>query len=161
MLCVCLAGQLSPFSHFRLFTIPMDCRPLGSFVHGFLQARILEWVAIPFSRESSQARNQTWVSYISCIGQVGSLPAPPGKPPCLVCSTVTKKMLNVNNKLFFQKRVVILIYFYIFSFQWILLEILVRPKTVFKNLFKQIINRQTFLSCQLIEEQNIQKAPAL
>ena len=33
---------------------PMDCRPPGSSVHGILQAKILEWVAIPFSRESSQ-----------------------------------------------------------------------------------------------------------
>ena len=32
---------------------PLDCTP-GSSVHGVLQARILEWVAIPFSRESSQ-----------------------------------------------------------------------------------------------------------
>ena len=32
---------------------PMDCTPCSS-VHGILQARILEWVAIPFSRESSQ-----------------------------------------------------------------------------------------------------------
>jgi len=32
---------------------PMDCSPPGSSVHGLLQARILEWVAIPFSRESS------------------------------------------------------------------------------------------------------------
>ena len=32
---------------------PMDCRASGSSVHGILQARILEWVAIPFSRGSS------------------------------------------------------------------------------------------------------------
>ena len=32
---------------------PMDCDPLGSSVHGILQARILEWVAIPFFRGSS------------------------------------------------------------------------------------------------------------
>ena len=32
---------------------PMDCSPPGSSVHGSLQARILEWVAIPFSRGSS------------------------------------------------------------------------------------------------------------
>ena len=32
---------------------PMDCSPPGSSVHGILQARILEWVAIPFSRRSS------------------------------------------------------------------------------------------------------------
>ena len=32
---------------------PMDCRPSGSSVHGVPQMRILEWVAIPFSRGSS------------------------------------------------------------------------------------------------------------
>ena len=32
---------------------PMDCSPLGFSVHGILQARILEWVAMPFSRGSS------------------------------------------------------------------------------------------------------------
>ena len=36
---------------------PMDCSPLGSSVHGFCQARILEWVAIPFSRGSSGHRD--------------------------------------------------------------------------------------------------------
>ena len=35
---------------------PIDCSPPGSSVRGILQARILEWVAIPFSRGSSQAR---------------------------------------------------------------------------------------------------------
>ena len=42
-----------------------DCSLPGSSVHGILQARILEWVAIPFSRGSSWLRDQTWVS---CIG---------------------------------------------------------------------------------------------
>ena len=41
---------------------PMDCSPLGSSVHGILQARILECVAIYFSRGSSQPRDQTRVS---------------------------------------------------------------------------------------------------
>ena len=36
---------------------PMDCSPSGSFVYGILQARILEWVAISSSRESSQPRD--------------------------------------------------------------------------------------------------------
>ena len=43
-----------------LFRDPMDCSPPGSSVHGILQARILEWVAILFSRGSSQPRNHTW-----------------------------------------------------------------------------------------------------
>ena len=48
---------------------PMDCSPPGSSVHGILQARILEWVAISFSRGSSQPRDQTQVSCVSCIGR--------------------------------------------------------------------------------------------
>ena len=46
---------------------PMDCSPPGSLVHGVLQARILEWVAISFSRGSSRPRDWTHVSCISCI----------------------------------------------------------------------------------------------
>ena len=41
---------------------PMDCSLLGSSVHGILQTRILEWVAIPFSRRSFPPRDQTPVS---------------------------------------------------------------------------------------------------
>ena len=44
---------------------PMDYSLPGSSVHGILQARILGWVAIPFSREFSQPRDQTWVSHIA------------------------------------------------------------------------------------------------
>ena len=43
---------------------PMDCSPPGSSVHGILQVIILEWVAIPFSRGSSQPRDWIWVSCI-------------------------------------------------------------------------------------------------
>ena len=46
---------------------PIDCIPPGSSVHGILQARILEWVAMPFSRVSSQPRDQTQVSHIADI----------------------------------------------------------------------------------------------
>ena len=45
---------------------PMDCSSPGSSVHGILQARTLEWVAMPFSRLSCWPRNWTWVS---CIGR--------------------------------------------------------------------------------------------
>ena len=48
-----------------LFLTPMDYSLLGSSVHGILQARVLEWVAIPFSRGSFQPRDQTRVSYIA------------------------------------------------------------------------------------------------
>ena len=56
---------------------PMDCSLPGSSVHGFLQARILEWVAIPFSRGSSQPRIWTWSPAL----QADLLPSEPsGKP---------------------------------------------------------------------------------
>ena len=47
----------------------MDCSLPGFSVHGLFQARILEWVAFPFSRGSSWPRDQTHVSHISCIGR--------------------------------------------------------------------------------------------
>ena len=49
----------------QTFCVPVDCSPPGSSVHGILQARILEWVAISFSRGSSQPRDRTWVSCIA------------------------------------------------------------------------------------------------
>ena len=59
--CCCLVAQ----SCLTLCN-PMDCCPQGSSLHGISQARILEWVAISFSRGSSRPRNQT---PISCIGR--------------------------------------------------------------------------------------------
>ena len=47
---------------------PMDCSPPGSSVHGIFQVRILEWVAISFSRGLSRPRDQICASGISCIG---------------------------------------------------------------------------------------------
>ena len=57
---------------------PMDCSLPGSSVHGMLQARILEWVAMPLSKGSSSPWDRTWISHI--VGRF--LPSePPGKPP--------------------------------------------------------------------------------
>ena len=59
---------------------PMDCSLPGSSVHGILQARILEWVAMPSSRGSSWPRIEP-ESLVSPAVQSGSLPlAPPGRP---------------------------------------------------------------------------------
>ena len=57
---VCLIALLC----WTLFN-PMDYIPPGSSVHDILQARILEWVAMPFSRGSSQPRDQIQVSCIA------------------------------------------------------------------------------------------------
>ena len=54
----------------------MDCSPPGSSAHGISQARILEWVAISFTRGSSWPRDQT---NISCIAGGLFITAPPGK----------------------------------------------------------------------------------
>ena len=56
---MCLVIQSCP-----TLCIPMDCNLPGSSVHGILQARILEWVAMPFSR-SSWPRDRNWVSCIA------------------------------------------------------------------------------------------------
>jgi len=45
----------------------MDYSPPGSSLHEILQARMLEWVAMPFSKGSSQPMDQTHVSFISSI----------------------------------------------------------------------------------------------
>ena len=50
---------------------PMDCSPPGFSVHGILQARILEWVAVSFYRGSSQPRDLTWSPAL----QADSLPS--------------------------------------------------------------------------------------
>ena len=57
----------------------MDCSLPSSPVHGILQARILEYTAMPSSGRSSQPRDRT---HASCLlrGQAGSLLVPPGKP---------------------------------------------------------------------------------
>ena len=48
---------------------PTLCKPMDSTVQGILQARILEWVAFPFSEGSSLLRDRTQVSCVSCIGR--------------------------------------------------------------------------------------------
>ena len=59
--CSCLVAQSCP-----ALCNPMDCSPPGSSVQGISQARIVEWVAISFSRGSSAPRHQT---HISCFGR--------------------------------------------------------------------------------------------
>ena len=56
---------------------PIDCSPPGSSVHGTLQARILEWVAMPSSRGSSQTRDRTCIPWAAVRVFTAE---PPGKP---------------------------------------------------------------------------------
>ena len=48
---------------------PVDCSPPGSSVHGIFSGQSTEWVAMPFSRGSSQHRDGIHISYISCFGK--------------------------------------------------------------------------------------------
>ena len=59
---------------------PVDCSPPGSSVHGILQSRILDWVAMPSSKGSSQPRDWTCVSCNSCIAGGFFTTEPLGKP---------------------------------------------------------------------------------
>ena len=60
---------------------PLDCSPVGSSVHRILQARILEWNAMPSSRRSSRRRDQTHISWLA--GRFFTT-EPPGKPSQVV-----------------------------------------------------------------------------
>ena len=65
MQCMCAKSFQSclTLSDTRDYSLP------GSSDHGFLQARVLEWVAMPSFRESSRSRDWTPISYVSCIGR--------------------------------------------------------------------------------------------
>ena len=62
--CMCSVAQSCP-----TLCDPVDCSPPGSPVHGIVHARILEWIAISYFRGSSQLRDRTLISCISCIGR--------------------------------------------------------------------------------------------
>ena len=59
-MCVCVSVTLSCLT----LCDPINCSPPGFSVHGILQARILEWIAMASSRGSSQPRDWAWVSSI-------------------------------------------------------------------------------------------------
>ena len=75
------SSVLSHFSSVWLFATLWTIAHQAPFSMGILQARILEWAAMPSSRESSPPMVWTCVSYVSCSGRQVLLPlAPPGKP---------------------------------------------------------------------------------
>ena len=78
LVCVCVFVCVSNLSCPTL-CYPMDCSPPGS-VHGILQARLLEWMAIPFFRGSSWPRDQT-MPILHC-GQTPYCLRHPGSPIC-------------------------------------------------------------------------------
>ena len=81
--CCCLVVKIS-----LTLSNSMDCIKPGSSVHGISQARVLEWLAISFSRRSSWPRDQT---HVSCTGRQilccwGTREAPLGAVACYILS---------------------------------------------------------------------------
>ena len=77
---------------------PIDYSLPGFSIHGILQARVLEWVAISFSRGSSRPRNQTQVSHIATDVLSSE---PPRKPEyCLSCSSICGSELEIVGVLY-------------------------------------------------------------
>ena len=72
---------------------PVDCSLLGSSVHGILQARVLEWVVISFSRGSSQPRDWTQISWDSLLTELW------GKPICHYMFVQSKRICNSNSEI--------------------------------------------------------------
>ena len=73
---------------------PVDHSLLGSSIHGIVQAGILEWVAVPFSRVSTQPRDHTCVSYLYLHWQVRSLPLVPPGEPIIECKKILLRILQ-------------------------------------------------------------------
>ena len=60
-----LKVKVTSLSHVQFFCDPMDCSLPGSSVHGIFQAKVLEWLAISFSRGSCRPRDRTLLSLIA------------------------------------------------------------------------------------------------
>ena len=99
---------------------PMDCSLLGSSVHGILQARILEWVAISYSRGSSRPRDQTLVSCVSCSGRWIPYHCTIWEAPNIYgCNTNCEK--SINNTEFFivlRDQVYVNYYYFVHKLAW-------------------------------------------
>ena len=74
---------------------PMDCTPPSSSVRGILQARIVEWIAMPSSRASFRARDQTYVSRGSCIAGRFFTAEPLGSPQ-INCTSIFKNVDSIR-----------------------------------------------------------------
>ena len=75
--------------------VTSGCSPPGFSVHGVFQSKILEWVAIFTSKESSPPRDQTQVSHVFCIAGRFFTTELPGKPGSLLCSTVNQPYVYI------------------------------------------------------------------
>ena len=111
---------------------PKDSRPSGSSGHGILRTRILEWIAIPFSRGSFQPRDWTQVSYISCIGrQVLNHQLPTSLPSYQQCTRIALSLCPYPHFSF----VMILMIAILTGIRWYLFVFLIYISLMIEHLF--------------------------
>ena len=109
--CICEHCKVLVTQSCLILCNPVDCILTGSCVHGIFQARILEWVAISFSRGSSQARDQAWFSHIGSPSMEfyrqeywSGLPCPPPgdlpdlgmEPTSLMSPTLADRLITTS-----------------------------------------------------------------
>ena len=96
LVCVCVCVCVCVLSRSVISSLcdPMDCSPPGSAVHGIVQARILQWVAISFSRGSSWPRVLTCVSCVFCIDRWTLYHWTTGEAQDTLITQVTKPLLS-------------------------------------------------------------------
>ena len=117
----------------------MDCSLPGSSVHGIIQARILEWIAVPSSSGSSPPRDQTCTS---CIAGTFFTPEPPGKP-------LEHSMSLYSLRHFCQ------IYPYVFHFLNVMKMIL---KIVSVSIYSLLVNKYTSLKISTLCSANLRNS---
>ena len=115
LLCV-LVAQLCP-----TLWKPTECSPQGSSVHGILQARILEWIAIPFSRGFSWPRDWTLVSCIAgrffTVWAMGNILKKKKIPHKWLLFLIQRTLLPVSHTTVLQWY---LCFYMVFPFSWLL-----------------------------------------
>ena len=97
---------------------PMDCSPPGSSVHGILQARILEWVAISSSRGHGSSQPKEWTP-ISCTAGRFFTTEPLGKPIYMYIYVVNNAAVNIELMYLFELRVFSRRMSYIYIYIWL------------------------------------------
>ena len=130
---------------------PMDCSQPGYSVQGIFQARILEWVAISSSGESSWPMDRTQVSCISCIGrQILYHWAYLGSP--LLCTKGPKSVHNCWSNSFISRNLSqeISIKGEIYMHWYVTFSIIYKKKTTKYPIVRQWLNKCDVINCEIL-----------
>ena len=113
---------------------PMDCSPPGSSVHGILQARVLEWVAMPSSRGVFPTQGSNLPSLISLLlWQAGSLPLAKGTINCSLETSEGVKQISLGSCFYSKGAAAVLVYFWTSHFSSDSCTKLMRDVIYFRN----------------------------